>query len=82
MPYDDDILSREEPKYDVILCLSVTKWIQLNWGDEGLIRTFKKIFIQLRPGGVFMLEAQPLESYSKKKLSVSLKILLEIYILS
>ncbi|KAL5981381.1 hypothetical protein ACLOJK_015436 [Asimina triloba] len=36
-------------KYDTILCLSVTKWIHLNWGDEGLIDLFVKIWRLLRP---------------------------------
>ena len=70
MLFHDDLLTKEEPRYDTILCLSITKWIHLNWGDEGLIRVFKRIFLQLRSDGVLVLEAQPLESYKKKKLSV------------
>eukprot|EP00112_Aurelia_sp_Birch-Aquarium-sp1_P011085 Seg234.4 transcript_id=Seg234.4/GoldUCD/mRNA.D3Y31 product="7SK snRNA methylphosphate capping enzyme" protein_id=Seg234.4/GoldUCD/D3Y31 len=60
-------LSKVEQKYDFILCLSVTKWIQLNWGDEGVKKLFKKIFVSLRPGGKLLLEPQPWKSYRKKK---------------
>ena len=56
----------ETQKYDTILCLSVSKWIHLNWGDEGLMKLFRKVFDLLNPGGIFVLEPQPWESYRKK----------------
>ncbi|KAG2718400.1 hypothetical protein I3843_03G210900 [Carya illinoinensis] len=52
-----------EKHYDTILCLSVTKWIHLNWGDEGLITLFSKIWRLLHPGGILVLEPQPWKSY-------------------
>jgi 7SK snRNA methylphosphate capping enzyme len=47
-----------DASYSVIMCLSTTKWIHFNWGDEGIKRLFKRVFNSLAPGGVFILEAQ------------------------
>ncbi|KAG2580412.1 probable RNA methyltransferase At5g51130 [Panicum virgatum] len=55
-------------QYDTILCLSVTKWIHLNWGDYGLVTLFVKIWRLLRPGGVFIMEPQPWTSYKRNRL--------------
>ena len=52
--------------YDTALCLSTTKWVHLNWGDEGLMRLFRRVHACLRPGGVFVLEPQPWSSYRKR----------------
>lgn len=57
----------QEPYFDTILCLSLTKWVHLNWGDEGVKRLFHRAYSNLHPGGNFILEAQTFESYAKKK---------------
>ncbi|KAF0901123.1 hypothetical protein E2562_037980 [Oryza meyeriana var. granulata] len=61
-------MSKSSEQYDTIVCLSVTKWIHLNWGDDGIITLFVKIWRLLRPGGVFIMEPQPWTSYRRNRL--------------
>jgi len=53
--------------YDVVIAFSISKWIHLNDGDEGLKKFFLKVHSVLRTGGVFALEPQPWDSYAKAK---------------
>ena len=61
------MLEWQEPFFDTVLCLSLTKWVHLNWGDEGIRKLFHRVYAHLHPGGYFILEAQAYESYAKKK---------------
>ncbi|XP_022625780.1 7SK snRNA methylphosphate capping enzyme-like [Seriola dumerili] len=54
-------------QYDVIMCLGVTKWVQLQAGDGGVVRLFKRAYQSLSPGGLFILEPQLWSSYSHSK---------------
>lgn len=63
----DEFLDRQEPEYDTIIAFSITKWVHLNNGDQGLKRFFHRIYRQLRPGGRLLLEPQPWKSYIRRK---------------
>ncbi|KAI8984703.1 Bicoid-interacting protein 3-domain-containing protein [Mycotypha africana] len=56
----------EKETYDTVLALSITKWIHLHRGDEGLKAFFQKIHDTLKPGGTLVLEPQEFETYQKK----------------
>ncbi|KAL6781054.1 hypothetical protein ACKKBG_A09600 [Auxenochlorella protothecoides x Auxenochlorella symbiontica] len=53
----------EPASLDTITCLSVTKWVHLNRGDEGLQALFIKFHTVLAPGGLLIVEPQPWSSY-------------------
>ncbi|CAK9252434.1 unnamed protein product [Sphagnum jensenii] len=53
--------------FDTILCLSVSKWIHLNLGDEGLLRFFRTLFDLCSSGGLLVFEFQTWKSYLNKK---------------
>ena len=53
--------------YQTVLCCSVSKWIHLNHGDEGLLQFFQNVFDLLAPGGIAILEYQPWKSYERNK---------------
>ncbi|RUS89335.1 hypothetical protein EGW08_002855 [Elysia chlorotica] len=66
VPGSEEVLNLQKEEYDTILALSITKWIHLNNGDNGLKLFFRKIFRQLRPGGKLVLEPQPWSTYRKR----------------
>eukprot|EP00746_Dinoflagellata_sp_MGD_P006374 gnl/MRDRNA2_/MRDRNA2_112445_c0_seq1.p1 gnl/MRDRNA2_/MRDRNA2_112445_c0~~gnl/MRDRNA2_/MRDRNA2_112445_c0_seq1.p1 ORF type:complete len:596 (-),score=128.89 gnl/MRDRNA2_/MRDRNA2_112445_c0_seq1:44-1831(-) len=57
----------EKDEFDVVLCLSVTKWIHFAHGDKGICKLFRRCARALRPGGILVLEPQDWKSYKKKR---------------
>ncbi|KAH9894442.1 Bin3-domain-containing protein [Cubamyces lactineus] len=53
--------------YDIVLVFSISKWIHLNGGDEGLLRFFRRVYQVLGPRGTFVLEPQEWDTYGKAK---------------
>ncbi|KAF8981063.1 hypothetical protein BDQ17DRAFT_897106, partial [Cyathus striatus] len=49
-------IPEDKDGYDVVLALSITKWIHLHTLDAGLLSFFRRIFSVLRQGGVLVLE--------------------------
>ncbi|KAJ3731280.1 Bicoid-interacting protein 3-domain-containing protein [Lentinula guzmanii] len=60
--------------YDVVVAFSITKWIHLNGGDDGLRAFFRRVHAVLKLGGLFILEPQEWDTYKKaKRLNESLR---------
>ncbi|KAF9426140.1 hypothetical protein BGZ76_002885 [Entomortierella beljakovae] len=53
-------------QWDVILGFSLTKWIHLHHGDDGLKKFFQKVYNSLSPGGIFLLESQAFDTYNRR----------------
>ena len=51
----------------VTCSFSVTKWVQLNWGDDGLLLLLVKSCLLLKQGGLLIIEYQPWASYEKRQ---------------
>jgi len=56
-----------DDEYDVVIAFSITKWIHLNHGDEGVTTLFRRAHRALTPGGAFIVEPQAWETYGKAR---------------
>ncbi|KAH9927186.1 Bin3-domain-containing protein [Epithele typhae] len=67
-------IPEDEAEYDVVVAFSVSKWIHLNGGDDGLLAFFRRVHSVLRVGGTFVFEPQEWDTYAKaKRMDVRLK---------
>lgn len=55
-----------QESFEVILALSITKWIHLNNGDGGIRHFFNRCHQFLCPGGILILEPQNFQGYPKR----------------
>ncbi|KAI0065825.1 Bin3-domain-containing protein [Artomyces pyxidatus] len=63
----NEVIPEDAGGYDVILAFSVSKWIHLNGGDDGLHRFFRRVHDALTQGGTFVFEPQQWDSYTKAR---------------
>ncbi|KAM5531932.1 hypothetical protein V8D89_014402 [Ganoderma adspersum] len=63
----NDEVPEDAEGYDVVVAFSISKWIHLNGGDDGLKTFFRRVHKVLRPGGTFVLEPQEWDTYGKAK---------------
>ena len=52
-------------RFDTVLLLSLTKWVHMNFGDDGIRTLFANAKTLLRVGGRLVLEAQKFKAYAK-----------------
>lgn len=52
-------------QFDTVLLLSLTKWVHMNFGDDGIRTLFANAKCLLRVGGRLVLEAQKFKAYAK-----------------
>jgi 7SK snRNA methylphosphate capping enzyme len=50
-------------EFQAVTCLSIVKWVHINWGDAGLRAFLARVADLLAPGGRLVLEPQPWTSY-------------------
>ncbi|KAF9952037.1 hypothetical protein BGZ70_000759 [Mortierella alpina] len=53
-------------QWDVIIGFSLTKWIHLHHGDDGIKRFFRDVYRSLAPGGLFLVEPQAYSTYNRR----------------
>lgn len=56
----DYLKKRKLSKFDAVFCFSITMWIHLNYGDDGLKRFLKEI---CNLGELIIIEPQPWKCY-------------------
>lgn len=54
-------------RFSTVFCLKLTKYVQLNFGDEGLKVLFRNLYELLEVGGILIFQPHTLESYKKFK---------------
>lgn len=63
----DHLQRKDVQGYDLVLALSLTKWVHIHSGDTGIARFFARVSRCLRPNGILILEPQDWRSYDAPK---------------
>ncbi|BGP37116.1 hypothetical protein JCM10450v2_001024 [Rhodotorula kratochvilovae] len=55
----------DKGRIDVVTLFSITKWLHLHHGDEGMLRLFRSLHAFLPVGGVVIVEPQEFDNYKR-----------------
>ncbi|KPV76797.1 uncharacterized protein RHOBADRAFT_51788 [Rhodotorula graminis WP1] len=67
-PAADESPAIEPPaaaRFDVVTLFSITKWLHLHHGDEGMLRLFGSLYTFLPVGGIVIIEPQEWDNYKR-----------------
>ncbi|GAA5820181.1 hypothetical protein JCM3770_004812 [Rhodotorula araucariae] len=57
--------SADEGRFDLVTLFSITKWLHLHNGDEGMLRLFHSLYAFLPVGGAVIVEPQEFDNYKR-----------------
>ncbi|GAA5903450.1 hypothetical protein JCM6882_006551 [Rhodosporidiobolus microsporus] len=60
-----EFVQQQAEPFDVVTLFSVTKWLHLHNGDEGMERLYRSLYALLPPGGVVVIEPQEWDNYKR-----------------
>ncbi|GAA5846563.1 hypothetical protein JCM9279_006743 [Rhodotorula babjevae] len=61
----DEPTAVDQGRFDVVTLFSITKWLHLHHGDEGMLRLFRSLYDFLPVCGIVIIEPQEWDNYKR-----------------